>query len=62
MLPMMRKPNPQNEQIKKEFDNMSLNMKCLENFINSNYRFRLLIYELLSNFVQKDEQSEKSII
>lgn len=59
---MMRKPNPQNEQIKKEFDNMSLNMKCLENFINSNYRFRLLIYELLSNFVQKDEQSEKSII
>ena len=41
---------------------MSLNMKCLENFINSNYRFRLLIYELLSNFVQKDEQSEKSII
>ena len=62
MLPMMRKPNPQNEQIKKEFENISLNMKCLENFINSNYRFRLLIYELLSNFVQKDEQSEKSII
>lgn len=62
MLPMMRKPNPQNEQIKKEFDNISMNMKCLENFINSNYRFRLLIYELLSNFVQKDEQSEKSII
>lgn len=59
---MMRKPNPQNEQIKKEFENISLNMKCLENFINSNYRFRLLIYELLSNFVQKDEQSEKSII
>lgn len=62
MLPMMRKPNPQNEQIKKEFENINLNMKCLENFINSNYRFRLLIYELLSNFVQKDEQSEKSII
>lgn len=59
---MMRKPNPQNEQIKKEFENINLNMKCLENFINSNYRFRLLIYELLSNFVQKDEQSEKSII
>lgn len=59
---MMRKPNPQNEQIKKEFENINLNMKCLENFINSNYKFRLLIYELLSNFVQKDEQSEKSII
>lgn len=59
---MMRKPTPQNDQIKKEFDSITKNMKCLENFINFNYKFRLLIYELLSNFVKKDEQSEKSII
>lgn len=50
-------PTPSNEDSKRVLDNIMFNTKTLNAFVNHNYRFRILVDEMIQLFYKAEESS-----
>lgn len=54
---MKKMPTPSNEDSKRVLDNIMFNTKTLNAFVNHNYRFRILVDEMIQLFYKAEESS-----
>lgn len=50
-------PTPSNEDSKRVLDTIMFNTKTLNAFVNHNYRFRILVDEMIQLFYKAEESS-----
>ena len=48
---------PPNEEIKREIEAITFNTKTLNSFVNHNYKFRILVDEMIQLFYKAEESS-----
>ena len=54
---MKKMPTPSNEDSKRVLDTIMFNTKTLNAFVNHNYRFRILVDEMIQLFYKAEESS-----